>query len=70
MRARGISIARQRLITMVCSAIFPGLIGGFFAIDDYTSYTPIEPVAFVLAYLIPLVAQAVDEARIAVESDD
>ena len=45
-------------------------IGGFFAIDDYTSYTPIEPVAFVLAYLIPLVAQAVDEARIAVEIDD
>ena len=45
-------------------------IGAFFAIDDYSSYTPIEPVAFVLAELIPLVAEAVDEARMAVDNDD
>lgn len=31
-RARGVSIARQRLAAMVLSAFFPGVMGGFFAI--------------------------------------
>ena len=31
-RARGISIARQRVLALVASAVFPGIIGGFFAI--------------------------------------
>jgi branched-chain amino acid transport system permease protein len=31
-RARGISVARQRVLALVLSAIFPGLAGGFFAI--------------------------------------
>lgn len=31
-RARGISIARQRVLALVLSAIFPGIAGGFFAI--------------------------------------
>lgn len=31
-RARGISVARQRVLAMVASAVFPGIAGGFFAI--------------------------------------
>ncbi|MFK7751077.1 MAG: branched-chain amino acid ABC transporter permease [Sedimentitalea sp.] len=31
-RARGISVARQRVFALVLSAIFPGIAGGFFAI--------------------------------------
>jgi len=31
-RARGISVARQRVLALVLSAIFPGIAGGFFAI--------------------------------------
>ena len=31
-RARGVSIARQRVLALVLSAIFPGIVGGFFAI--------------------------------------
>ncbi|MBY5989966.1 branched-chain amino acid ABC transporter permease [Roseovarius atlanticus] len=31
-QARGISIARQRILSLVASAVFPGIAGGFFAI--------------------------------------
>ncbi|HMS93698.1 MAG TPA: branched-chain amino acid ABC transporter permease [Tabrizicola sp.] len=31
-RARGISVARQRVLALVASAVFPGIVGGFFAI--------------------------------------
>jgi len=31
-QARGISIARQRILSLVTSAVFPGIAGGFFAI--------------------------------------
>ena len=31
-RARGVSIARQRVMALVLSAVFPGVAGGFFAI--------------------------------------
>ena len=31
-KARGISVARQRVLALVASAIFPGIAGGFFAI--------------------------------------
>ena len=45
-------------------------IGGFFAIDDYTTYIATEPTTFVLAELIPLVASVFDEAREATNSND
>ncbi len=42
-------------------------IGGYVAIDDYTRRDSGAPVNLVLSEIIPLVAQAVDEARAAVE---
>jgi CubicO group peptidase (beta-lactamase class C family) len=41
-------------------------IGGFVAIDDYTTFGSGEPIGLVLNDIIPLVEQAVDEARAAV----
>ena len=38
-------------------------IGGFVAIDDYSSYLAPEPRELVLEEIIPLVSRAVDEAR-------
>jgi len=38
-------------------------IGGFVAIDDYSTYTATDPVTLVLGDIIPLVAEAVDAAR-------
>jgi CubicO group peptidase (beta-lactamase class C family) len=38
-------------------------IGGFVAIDDYSNYVAREPRELVLGEIIPLVAQAVDDAR-------
>jgi CubicO group peptidase (beta-lactamase class C family) len=43
-------------------------IGGFVAIDDYSTYTAGEPISLVLDEIIPLVEQAVDEARGTVEN--
>tara|TARA_R110001599_G_scaffold144698_2_gene326455 strand:+ start:7542 stop:8684 length:1143 start_codon:yes stop_codon:yes gene_type:complete len=43
------------------------MIGGYVAIDDYTRRDSGAPVNLVLEDIIPLVAQAVDEARAAVE---
>jgi hypothetical protein len=43
------------------------MIGGYVAIDDYTRRDSGAPVNLVLSEIIPLVAQAVDEARAAVQ---
>ena len=42
-------------------------IGGYVAIDDYTRVDPGAPVGLVLGDIIPLVAQAIDDARAAAE---
>ena len=44
-------------------------IGGYVAIDDYTRIDSGAPIGLVLADIIPLVAQAVDEARAAVANN-
>jgi hypothetical protein len=39
-------------------------IGGFVPIDDYSNYVARGPRELVLGEIIPLVAQAVDDARV------